>query len=133
MFRVAIAQFDGATTLRAPPLAAGLLAATLRREPELAGIAIGSPYLDGTFDALVARGEIGPITTAVLETNRGCPFACTFCDRGQATQSRVHELPGERVTHELTWLAERGVPYLYLVDANFGWSKQPRGQFECVA
>lgn len=30
MFRVAIAQFDGATTLRAPPLAAGLLAATLR-------------------------------------------------------------------------------------------------------
>ena len=37
MFRVAIAQFDGATTLRAPPRAAGLLAATLRQEPELAG------------------------------------------------------------------------------------------------
>lgn len=36
MFRVTIAQFDGATTLRAPPLAAGLLAATLRREAGLA-------------------------------------------------------------------------------------------------
>jgi hypothetical protein len=43
MFRVTIAQFDGATTLRAPPLAAGLLAATLRREPELAGVAIEVP------------------------------------------------------------------------------------------
>jgi radical SAM superfamily enzyme YgiQ (UPF0313 family) len=82
--------------------------------------AIGSPYLDGTFDALVARGEIAPIGAAVVETNRGCPFACTFCDWGQATQSKVNELPLERVERELAWLAERGVPYLYLVDANFG-------------
>lgn len=81
---------------------------------------IGSPYLDGTFERLVATGEIGPIGAAVLETNRGCPFACTFCDWGQATQSRVHELPEDRVVRELAWLAERAVPYLYLVDANFG-------------
>ena len=51
---------------------------------------------------------------------RGCPFRCTFCDWGQATHSRVHELPGARVERELAWLAERKVPYLYLVDANFG-------------
>jgi radical SAM superfamily enzyme YgiQ (UPF0313 family) len=246
VFRVVIAQFDGSTTMRAPPLAAGLLAATLRREPELGELAIrvlaarrepeaaaalvaeadvagislytwneryalevarrarernrglwivaggpsvprrpeasaaflarhpwvdalvlgegerafvdivrarraggelaaipsvvtraaagpgrprlagaafagvGSPYLDGTFDDMVAAGEIAPIGAAVVETNRGCPFACTFCDWGQATQARIHELPGERVTGELTWLAERGVAYLYIVDANFG-------------
>ncbi len=91
--------------------------------PRLAGDAfagIGSPYLDGTFEELVARAEIGPIGAAVLETNRGCPFACTFCDWGQATQSKVNELPLERVERELSWLASRGVPYLYLVDANFG-------------
>jgi radical SAM superfamily enzyme YgiQ (UPF0313 family) len=83
--------------------------------PRLEGDAfagIGSPYLDGTFEELVARGEIGPIGVAVLETNRGCPFACTFCDWGQATQSKVNELPSERVTRELTWLAQRGVPFV---------------------
>lgn len=81
---------------------------------------VGSPYLDGTFAALEASGEIAAIGAAVLETNRGCPFACTFCDWGQATQSKVTELPGQRVDDELAWLAERKIPYLYLVDANFG-------------
>jgi hypothetical protein len=91
--------------------------------PRLEGDAfagVGSPYLEGTFDELVARAEIPPIAAAVLETNRGCPFACTFCDWGQAIHSRVHELPAARVEAELAWLARRKVPYLYLVDANFG-------------
>lgn len=82
--------------------------------------AIGSPYLDGTFDELRARDEISAISAVVLETNRGCPFACTFCDWGQATQSRVNELPLERIERELAWIGERSIAYLYLVDANFG-------------
>jgi hypothetical protein len=112
----------------------GTIAGVVARDPERGVVAgpprprlegdgfadVGSPYLDGTFEALVASGEIPPITAAVLETNRGCPFACTFCDWGQAIHSRVHELPSTRVDEELRWLAARGVPYLYIVDANFG-------------
>ncbi len=82
--------------------------------------AIGSPYLDGTFDELRAQGEIPAMSAVVLETNRGCPFSCTFCDWGQATQSRVKELPLERIERELAWIGERDISYLYLVDANFG-------------
>lgn len=82
--------------------------------------AIGSPYLDGTFDELRARDEIAAISAVVLETNRGCPFACTFCDWGQATQSRVNELPLERIERELAWIGQHEISYLYLVDANFG-------------
>lgn len=84
--------------------------------------ATGSPYLDGTFDTFIDSGEAGPAQglSCVFETNRGCPFACTFCDWGQATQSRVNELPLERVMAELRWAAQRRFPYFYLIDANFG-------------
>jgi radical SAM superfamily enzyme YgiQ (UPF0313 family) len=82
-------------------------------------VGLASPYLDGTFDEILARAD-GPPHAAVLETNRGCPFSCSFCDWGQAVQSRVHELPLERVHAELEWVAAHGVPYLYIVDANFG-------------
>jgi radical SAM superfamily enzyme YgiQ (UPF0313 family) len=100
-------------------IAAAAPASRLRDFTEL-----GSPYLDGTFDALIAQARPSAATEgprcAVIETNRGCPFSCTFCDWGQAVQSRVHELPLDRVLAELDWIAERGVPYLYIADANFG-------------
>jgi radical SAM superfamily enzyme YgiQ (UPF0313 family) len=89
------------------------------RAPRIRDFAdLESPYLDGTFDRLIA--EAGRPWAAVIETNRGCPFSCSFCDWGQAVSSRVHELPLDRVHGELEWIAARGVPYLYIVDANFG-------------
>jgi radical SAM superfamily enzyme YgiQ (UPF0313 family) len=78
----------------------------------------GSPYLDGTFDDFPAT------SAAILETNRGCPFACTFCDWGQAINSRVHELPLERLHQELSFIARRRIPYLYIVDANYGMRRR---------
>lgn len=77
---------------------------------------LGSPYLDGTFDGMWGEG----FQAAVLESNRGCPFSCTFCDWGQAVASRVHELPLERVRAEIEWIGRRAIPYVYLIDANFG-------------
>ncbi|MCC6620218.1 MAG: radical SAM protein [Deltaproteobacteria bacterium] len=85
---------------------------------------VGSPYLDGTFDALLADPLAPPIGGAVFETNRGCPFSCTFCDWGQAIESRVPELPMERVVAELAWAAAQKVPFLYFIDANFGIRKR---------
>ena len=77
-----------------------------------------SPYLDGTFD--IWRANRPWVTGALLETNRGCPFRCTFCDWGQATASRVNEIPMARVKAELNWIATNGFPYVYIIDANFG-------------
>jgi hypothetical protein len=57
MFRVTIAQYDGATTLRAPPLAAGLLAATLVD----ALLAATSPRL------AAIRAELARFSAAVVE------------------------------------------------------------------
>ena len=93
---------------------------TTAARPRIADFsATASPYLDGTFDDLMTALPL-PIASAVCETNRGCPFACTFCDWGQAVGSHVHELPMERVRAELDWIVSRGIPYIYLVDANFG-------------
>jgi radical SAM superfamily enzyme YgiQ (UPF0313 family) len=83
---------------------------------------IASPYLDGTL-ATWLRDKAG-VTAGLLETNRGCPFRCTFCDWGQATASRVNDIPLDRVFREIEWFAEREVPYLYLIDANFGIRKR---------
>lgn len=90
-----------------------------------------SPYLDGTFDALLHAGARP--NAAIVETNRGCPFACTFCDWGQAIQSRVRELPRERLERELDWISEHGIPYLYIVDANFGIRKRDLAIVEGIA
>lgn len=79
--------------------------------------ATASPFLDGTFDALLAR-EPGRFTMALLETNRGCPFSCTFCD--WSLTKRVVEAPLDRVHGELAWVVARGFRHVMLADANFG-------------
>ena len=76
-----------------------------------------SPYLTGEFDHLVL--EDNPIPMAI-ETNRGCPYSCTFCDWGSATNSRVRSFSAERVKAEIDWLASKGVGSVFLGDANFG-------------
>ncbi|MEZ5142152.1 MAG: hypothetical protein R2726_06470 [Acidimicrobiales bacterium] len=75
-----------------------------------------SPYLTGVFEAF---GD-GAAPFLVIESNRGCPYGCTFCDWGSATMSRIRKFPLERVFAELEWAARHRVPELWCSDANFG-------------
>lgn len=75
-----------------------------------------SPYLSGIFDEM-AGGETG--FSAILETNRGCPFHCSFCDWG-TLGSRVRLFPMERIKAEMDWIAEHKIEYVYCADGNFG-------------
>lgn len=76
---------------------------------------IPSPYLTGLLDDHLAKCE-----TALLETNRGCPYRCSFCYWGQAVGQRLHAFSAERLRQEMTYLATRGVDSWYICDANFG-------------
>ena len=76
-----------------------------------------SPYLDGTFDALLHRDR-DRFGMALVETNRGCPFSCTFCD--WSLTKKVAEMPMERVTGELDWIVANGFCHIAITDANFG-------------
>ncbi|NLD75096.1 MAG: radical SAM protein [Acidimicrobiales bacterium] len=77
---------------------------------------IPSPYLTGLFDSFAA----GPGRAAMIETNRGCPYGCTFCDWGSATNSRIRKFDIDRVFAEIEWCAQRGFDNISLCDANFG-------------
>lgn len=80
---------------------------------------VPSPYLTGVFDTLMqSRPQTRWIAT--WETNRGCPFKCTFCDFGSATASKVHSRSMEHVCAELEWVADRQIEYVFCADANFG-------------
>jgi radical SAM superfamily enzyme YgiQ (UPF0313 family) len=80
---------------------------------------IPSPYLTGIFDKLMAKHpEIR--WNATLETNRGCPYACTFCDWGSLTYNKVKKFNLERVYAELEWIGKKGLDFVSITDANFG-------------
>ncbi|PKL75936.1 MAG: hypothetical protein CVV27_12820 [Candidatus Melainabacteria bacterium HGW-Melainabacteria-1] len=79
---------------------------------------IPSPYLSGFYEPLMlAMPEQKWV--AVWETNRGCPFSCTFCDWG-VIQSKVRRFGQERVRAEIDWFGRHKIDFLYCSDANFG-------------
>jgi tRNA A37 methylthiotransferase MiaB len=80
---------------------------------------IPSPYLNGVFDKIIAENP-DVEWNATLETNRGCPFACTFCDWGSLTYNKVTHFGVERVYNELEWMAKHRCGFMSITDANFG-------------
>lgn len=78
-----------------------------------------SPYLSGAFDDLM-RSEPDRRWVALWETNRGCPFACTFCDWGSATATRVYTFGLDRIHEEVNWFSKNQIGHLICCDANFG-------------
>jgi radical SAM superfamily enzyme YgiQ (UPF0313 family) len=78
---------------------------------------IPSPYLTGVLDEFLMSDQWLPI----LESNRGCPFHCTFCVWGIAALDKVKQFPIERVLEEIKYVAKTSTaPRWIFADANFG-------------
>ncbi len=75
-----------------------------------------SPYLTGEFDHISPEAWV----CVIHETNRGCPYGCTFCDWGSSTLSRIRKFDLDRLTAEMEWAADRGIRAWAVADANFG-------------
>lgn len=84
---------------------------------------IPSPYSTGMFDNLV-HSNPDVYWNMTLETNRGCPYSCTFCDWGSLTYSKVYKFELEKIQEELNWAAQNRVAYIFCADANFGMYKE---------
>ena len=100
----------------------GIETKEFRNEPEprindLDGLP--SPYLNNTVWDLVEKVD-GVNWIASWETNRGCPYQCTFCDWGSATNTRMRKWTEETLFKEIEWFANNKIPYIDCCDANFG-------------
>jgi radical SAM superfamily enzyme YgiQ (UPF0313 family) len=80
---------------------------------------IPSPFLTGAIPMTLPNGDFR-YDVALMETNRGCPYKCSFCFWGGATGQRVRAFSRERLAEELDYLGFHKVPAICLCDANFG-------------
>ena len=76
-----------------------------------------SPYLDGLLDDFLLQGLI-----PLFESNRGCPFNCTFCTWGISAQKKVRQFPLDRIFDEMDYVSNivPKSPFWIFADANFG-------------
>ena len=84
---------------------------------------IPSPYATGVFDPLLEEYPDAS-WNMIFETNRGCPFSCTFCNWGSLTQSKIKNFDLDRVREDIEWIIGKPIGYLMLADANFGAFRQ---------
>lgn len=89
----------------------------------LSSLDVPSPYTLGLFDSLLSEHP-NAFWNMTFETNRGCPFLCTFCDWGGITYSKVRSFDLDRIRQDLAWCIGRPVRYLICADANFGIFKE---------
>ena len=78
-----------------------------------------SPYLTNTVWDLAEKVD-GIRWICPWETNRGCPYLCTFCDWGSLTATRMTKWPEEMLFKEVEWFADNKIVYIDCCDANFG-------------
>lgn len=82
---------------------------------------IPSPWLTGALDEFF-DGKLAPL----METNRGCPFTCTFCCQGTQWYTKVHNFSLERLREEIFYVARRvkavspDMGTLRIADSNYG-------------
>ncbi len=94
--------------------------------------AVPSPFLTGVFEPLM---EANPTESwiGLWETNRGCPFRCTFCDWGSSTAAKVVKFEQDRLLSEVDWFTRKKIEYVFVCDANFGIQKRDLEIAEYVA
>jgi radical SAM superfamily enzyme YgiQ (UPF0313 family) len=78
---------------------------------------IPSPYQTGLLDEFLI-----PEFIPLFESNRGCPYTCSYCSWGSSTRRRVLKFSLERVHADMNYVAQQGIVFdnWTFADANFG-------------
>ena len=79
---------------------------------------VPSPYLTGLLDPFF-DGRLSPM----LQTNRGCPFSCSYCVDGADIVNKVNKFSLERIKDEINYIAKHvpeSTTSMFISDLNFG-------------
>jgi len=79
---------------------------------------IPSPYTMGILDKFFDENLI-----PMLQTNRGCPFTCTFCTDGRDSVRQVNRFSADRIRDDLEYMAthvKKSIHSMFISDLNFG-------------
>jgi len=93
--------------------------------------AIPSPYVTGLLDPF-----FDGILTPLVETTRGCPFRCNFCNAGAKYFDKVNMFSDDYVKDELTYIAKKAAPlgivHVTMADNNFGMYPRDKNTAEVL-
>ncbi len=79
-----------------------------------------SPYLNGLMDRFVDKWKHKYVFTATIESVRGCPYRCTYCEIGDLYFQKIRPQSYEKIEAEFTWMSKNKVEYVDNADSNFG-------------
>jgi len=80
-----------------------------------------SPFLDGSFDWIVKKNkkEKNYSFHATVESARGCPFSCAFCEIGEQYYQKI-KTSYDKTKREIDWIAKNKIEYVTDANSNFG-------------
>ncbi len=93
---------------------------------------IPSPYLNGMLDKFF-DGKLTPF----IETNRGCPFTCSFCHTGAKYFHKLNKFSEKRIKDEIEYIGKKAcelrISNLHFADVNFGMYPQDKTTCDYLA
>ena len=80
-----------------------------------------SPFLDGSYDLVIEKNkkEKNYSFHATVESARGCPFSCAFCEIGDKYYQKI-KTSYEKTKREIDWIAKNKIEYVTDANSNFG-------------
>lgn len=79
-----------------------------------------TPYTDGLFDYVFTDPSYTKVA-ATVETDRGCPYSCAFCDWGGQSKSKITKFGYDDCVNELEYIYSKPkVGEIFFGNANFG-------------
>ena len=82
-----------------------------------------SPYIhcfDDMKRFVTLAHKKGKRVICSLETNRGCPYACSFCDWGSDTNSKIRAWPEKMMLDALDHIIRLAPNLVFINDSNYG-------------